>query len=149
MTSDERGWCICRLVPNAKYEGSWTNDTAVWKDERPIPPEEEIQAYYEMWQAEESKKRAIADAHTTYYAALEEGYTDENGITWYRNERAVMDLTMMVVLNTLDTEEPLSILSMSHGIQELSFEQFKALAVTLGRYVYGLRQNLWGAILIA
>jgi len=60
-----------------------------------------------------------------------------------------MDLTMMVVLNTLDTEEPLSILSMSHGIQELSFEQFKALAVTLGRYVYGLRQNLWGAILIA
>lgn len=149
MTPDERGWCICQLVPGAKYEGAWTNDTAVWKDERPIPSDAEIQAYYEAWQAGEDKKHAISQAHAEYYAAIEAGFTDGNGITWYSNERAVMDLAMMVVLNTLDETEPVYIMSMSHGIQEMTYVQFKALAVTIGRYVYGLRHNLWGAILSA
>lgn len=149
MTSDERGWCICQLVPGAKYEGSWTNDTAIWKDERDIPTEAAIQAYYETWQAEETKKAVIANAHTEYYAAMEDGYTDANGVTWYCNERATMDLAMMVVLNTLDEEEPVYIMSMSHGIQEMTYTQFKALAIEVGRHAYGLRHNLWGAILSA
>jgi len=149
MTYDEIGIVVSRLVPGMKYEGCFTDNTQVWKDERPFPSQEVIEAEYLVWLAEKAKKANIKAAEATYNTAMEAGYTDDNGITWYCNERAIMDLAMMVILNTLDETEPVYVLSLSHGVQELAYVQFKALAVAIGRHAYGLRHNLWGAILNA
>jgi hypothetical protein len=149
MTHDEVGIIVSRLVPGMRYSGCFTDNTQVWLDDRPFPSQEDIEAEYVVWLAEQAKAETIKQAHAEYYAATEAGYIDANGITWYCNERATMDLAMMVVLNTLDETEPVYIMSMSHGVQELTYIQFKALAVEIGRHAYGLRHNLWGAILSA
>lgn len=150
MISDKEWFLVSNiLVPDPQFRGSYQYDSFEWTDIRPYPSQADIDEAGAEFQRKETKADTIKNAHAVYYASLEAGYTDNVGVTWYCNERATMDLAMMVVLNNLDEKEPVYILSMSDGVREMTYEQFKVLAVEIGRHAYEIRQTLWTTILHA
>ena len=146
MTNDERGWCICQLVPGALYSGSWIDGSVVWLDGRPIPTDEEIEAEYERWQAEIAREECIAEAEATFNATIEAGYEHTDGHTYYCTRDGVMDLCMAVMLNDSAPEEPAYMLDIEGNIVEKTVAEFKALAMLIGRYHYNVRQTYWAAL---
>lgn len=148
MISDMEWFLVSEyLVPNPSYEGTHKDDSFVWTDDRPYPSQAEInQAEIEYTELEDKKAGAKA-AKNAYEAALAQGYTHTDGVTYYANERAVMDLCMVTVLNTLEEDEPVYIMTMSHGIVSMPLSDFRDLAILIGRHTYSLRQDYWEALM--
>lgn len=143
MTKDERGWIICQLLPGAKYSGCWYDDSIMWKDERPIPSEEDIQEAYELEQEEKNKeknKKTVAKEHND---ALEAGYLHTDGYLYYSSESATNDMCKALTLHDLDSEEPLPVIDMNGIVHPLTIDEFKELGIAIGRHQYGLRLVLW------
>lgn len=148
--SDKEWFVICEtLVPNPEFSGTYKNQSFQWTDSRPYPSQAEINQAIIDLTTEEDKQAAVAAAKSDYNTALAGGYLHTDGITYYCNERAVMDLCMVSVLNTLSPDEPVYVMSMSHGVVEMTLEDFQALSVIIGRHTYDLRQAYWAAIMAA
>lgn len=148
MILDKEWFLVSQLlVPNPQFLGSYKYGTFVWTDERPYPSQAEINQANIEYTETEDKKAGMQDAKVAYETALEAGYTHTDGVTYYCNERAVMDLCMVIVLNTLEEDEPVYMMTMSHGVVSLTLTQFRSLASTIGRHTYSLRQDYWEALM--
>lgn len=146
--SDKEWFVICEtLVPGPQFKGNYKDDTFNWTDTRPYPSQAEIDGAIATLEATETSNAAIAAAKSDYDTALAGGYLHTDGVTYYCNERSLIDLCMTVVLNTVNPEEPIYVMSMSHGIVSMSLQDFKNLAVIIGRHAYKLRRKYWEVII--
>lgn len=154
MISDREWFVVSNiLVPNPQYTGTHKRDDFVWTDSRPYPEPEVIEAALAEFEAEQDRITNNAAAKQTYLDTLDAGLdiaiTDWNGVSsikkFYCNERAAIDLCMVLVLNSLDEEEPVYCMTMD-GAVELSYAEFKRIAVIIGRHFYGIRQIYWSQL---
>lgn len=134
-----------RLVPGTQYEGIPGTPSFMWMDERPQPTMAEVEAEWEVIQAEEAKKAANAQAFENYSRLVALGY-DHNGKTYNCDDAFTTDLVKMVMLTQLQPEEPVYLITRGGEVVSMSVDDFKAFAVALGYYAYTLRQAYWAAI---
>lgn len=148
MISDREWFLVSNiLVPNPQFLGSYKYDSFVWTDSRPYPTQAEINQANIDFTEQQDKEAGVEAAKVAYETAMAQGYTHTDGVTYHANERAVMDLCMVTVLNTLEEDEPVYMMSMSHGIVSMTLAQFRDLAVLIGRHTYSLRQDYWEALM--
>lgn len=143
MTNDEKGYIVGLLLPGAKYSGCWYDDSIVWEDDRPFPAPREINQRYMEWVMAEAILENNRIAWERHHTALDNGFLHTDGVKYYCTERATDDMVKVLVLFSLDPTEPVYVLTYDNTPTSMSLDDFKILAVAVGRYQYRLRQTLW------
>ena len=131
------------LVPNFKGSGCFYDNSFIWKDSRPQPTEEECEATWKKYADEEARKENNKNAYKTYEAALNSGYLHTDGIIYHCSETATLDYVKLVTLLDIELKEPVILRTFNGIIIELSYTDFKLMAVEVGKYQYALRLKLW------
>ena len=107
------------------------------------PSTEELEDFFVAYEQCKANKKRIKDLEANYKLILEEGYLHTDNVTYYANDKAANDMVKALTLFGIDSEEPLPLIDMAGNIHLLYINEFKALASTIGRYIYSLRSQLW------
>lgn len=117
MTNDERGIIVNLLVPNALYSGCWYDMSIIWKDKRPYPTEEAIQARYSLWYKVKVREKRIKDAYENYNNTINKGFLHNDGIRYYCTEKAINSILMYTSFTSTKTPRIISFQDIPHWIE--------------------------------
>ena len=135
-----------RLVPGYRGHGCFYDDSFKWLDERPKPTREECRTEWELYCKEVERKEIYKNAHIKYETALNSGYLHTDGITYHCSEAATLDYVKLVTLLDIALDEPVRLLTFDGTPREMTYADFRIMAVAVGQYQYALRLTLWDTI---